>query len=95
MISYAYGLPGNGTRIACWRSLASLLSLYLVIELGTLGGKTHDYRKVRKRTDYRSSTSPGGNRVIVFIFSQGRHYGKDDQINSGERQDLVKSYSGG
>jgi hypothetical protein len=47
--------------------------------------KTHDYRKVRKRTDYRCSTSPGSIRVIVFIFPQGRHYCKDDQINSGER----------
>jgi hypothetical protein len=59
------------------------------------GGKTHNYRKVHKHTDYRCSTSPGGIRVIVFIFSQGRHYGKDDRINSEKRQDLVKSYSGG
>jgi hypothetical protein len=68
----------------CWRSLASLLSVYLVMELGTSGGKTHDYRKVRKRTDYRCSTSPGGIRVIVFIFSQGSYYDKDDRANSGE-----------
>jgi hypothetical protein len=31
-------------------------------------GKTHDHRKVRKRTDYHCSTSPGGIRVVVFIF---------------------------
>jgi hypothetical protein len=67
----------------------------LVTGLGNVFGKTHDYRKVRKCTDYRCSTSPGGIRVIVFIFSQGRHYCKDDRINDGERQDLVKSYSGG
>jgi hypothetical protein len=54
------------------------------MELKNVGGKTHDYRKVRKRTDYRSSTSPGGIQVIVFIFSQGRQYDKDDWANSGE-----------
>jgi hypothetical protein len=63
----------------CWRSLASLLSLYLAMELGTSGGKTHDHRKVRKHTDYCCSTSPGGIRVIVFIFSQGKHYGIDNR----------------
>jgi hypothetical protein len=46
--------------------------------------KTHDHRKVRKRTDYRCITSPGGIQVILFIFSRGRHYGKDDRINGGE-----------
>jgi hypothetical protein len=64
------------------------------MDLGTSGGKTHDHRKVRKCTDYRCSTSPGGIRVIIFIFSQGRNYDKDDRINNRERQDLVKSYSG-
>jgi hypothetical protein len=63
--------------------------------LGNVFGKTHNHGKVRKRTDYHCSTSPGGIRVIVFIFSQGRHYDKDDRINNGERQDFVKSYSGG
>jgi hypothetical protein len=67
----------------------------LVTEPGNVFGNTHDHRKVRKRTDYRCSSSPDGIRVIVFIFSQGRHYDKDDRINGGKRQDLVKSYSGG
>jgi hypothetical protein len=38
---------------------------------------------------------PGGFQVIVFIFSQWRHYDKDDRINGGQRQDMVKSYSRG
>jgi hypothetical protein len=67
----------------------------LVTGIRNVFGKTHDHRKVHKLTDYRCRTSPGGIRVIVFLFSQGRHYDKDDQINSGERQDLVKSYSRG
>jgi hypothetical protein len=67
---------------------------HLVMGLWNIFGRTHDHRNVRKRTNYRCSTSSGGIRVIVFIFSQGRHYGKDDRINGGERQDLLKSYSG-
>jgi hypothetical protein len=63
--------------------------------LGNIFGKTYNHRKVCKHIDYCCSTSPGGIRVIVFIFSQGRHYDKDDRINSGEIQDLVKSYTGG
>jgi hypothetical protein len=78
-ISSAYYFSDNSARNACWCSLASLLSLYLVMELGRSGGKTHDYRKVCKRMDYRYSTSPGGFRVIVFMFSQGKHYGIDDR----------------
>jgi hypothetical protein len=50
---------------------------------------------VAKRTDYRCSTSPSGIQIIIFIFSQDKHYDKDDQINSGEYRDSVKSYSGG
>jgi hypothetical protein len=34
--------------------------------------------------DYCYSSSPGGIQVIVFIFSQGRNYEKDDRINGGE-----------
>jgi hypothetical protein len=56
----------------------------LVTGLGNFFGKTHNHRKVRKHTDYRCSTSPCGIRVIIFIFSQGRHYGKDDRINGEE-----------
>jgi hypothetical protein len=84
-------------RQECLLALASVATRFipLVTELGNVFGKTHDHRKVRKCMDYRCSTSPGGIQVIVFIFSQGRHYGKDDRINGGERQDLVKSYSGG
>jgi hypothetical protein len=59
----------------------------LVTGLGNVRGKTHDHKKVNKHTDYRCSTSLGGIRVTVC--------GKDDQINGGERQNLVKSYSGG
>jgi hypothetical protein len=62
----------------------------LVTGLGNVFGKTHDHRKVRKCTDYRCSTSPGGIRVIVFIFSQGRHYSKYDRINGGENTRLGK-----
>jgi hypothetical protein len=40
----------------------------LVIGLGNVWGKTHDHRKVRKRTDYRCSTSPGGIRVLDLYF---------------------------
>jgi hypothetical protein len=58
--------------------------------LGNVFGKTHDHRKVRKRTYYHCSTSPGGIRVIVFIFSQGRHYDKDYRINGGENTRLGK-----
>jgi hypothetical protein len=64
----------------------------LLMGLGMSLGKTHDHR-VCKRTDYHCSTSPGSIQVIVFIFSQGRHYDKDDRMNGGEIQDLVKSYS--
>jgi hypothetical protein len=60
----------------------------LVTGLGNVFGKTHDHKKVRKHTDYRSSTSPGGIQVIVFIFSQGRYYDKDDRINGGENTRL-------
>jgi hypothetical protein len=59
------------------------------MELRNVRGKTHDHRKVRKRT------SPGGIRVIVFIFSRGRHYGKDDLINGGERPRLGKELKAG
>jgi ascorbate-specific PTS system EIIC-type component UlaA len=62
----------------------------LVMGLWNVFGKTHDHRKVRKCTNYRCSTSPGGIRVIVFIFSQGRHYCKDDRINGGEETRLGK-----
>jgi hypothetical protein len=70
----------------CLLALASVATGFipLVIGLGNVFGKTHDHRKVRKRTDYRCSTSLGSIRIIVFIFSQGRHYGKDDRINGGE-----------
>jgi hypothetical protein len=40
----------------------------LVTGLGNIWGETHDYRKVRKRTNYHCSTSPGGIQVVVFIF---------------------------
>jgi hypothetical protein len=43
-------------------------------------GTTHIAEKVRKHTDYHCSTSPGGIRVIIFIFSQGKHYDIDNQI---------------
>jgi hypothetical protein len=67
-------------------ALASITTGFtpIVTGLGNVFGKTHDHRKVRKHMDYRCSTSPGGIRVIGFIFSKGRHYGKDDQINNGE-----------
>jgi hypothetical protein len=52
--------------------------------------------KVRKRTDYCCSTSPGGIRVIVFIFYEGKHYGIDNQMNGREDRGSVKeSYSWG
>jgi hypothetical protein len=78
-------------------ALASIATGFtpLVTGLGNIFGKTHDHKKVRKRTDYRCSTSLSGIRVIIFIFSQGRQYGNDNRINGGERKDLVKSYSGG
>jgi hypothetical protein len=34
-------------------------------------GKTHDHRKVCKRTDYRCSTSPAGIRVVDLYFPVG------------------------
>jgi hypothetical protein len=34
-------------------------------------GKTHDHRKVHKRTDYRCCTSPGGIRVVDLYFPKG------------------------
>jgi hypothetical protein len=87
---YAYSLPGNGARNACWHSLASPLGWHeqrqkcllaptsvaggftpLVTGLGNAWGKTHDHRKVRKRMDYRCSTSPGGIRVVNLYFPVG------------------------
>jgi hypothetical protein len=78
-------------------ALASIATGFtpLVTGLGNVFGKTHDHRKVGKRMNYRCSTSPGGIRDIIFIFAQGKHYSEDVRINSGERQDLVKSYSMG
>jgi hypothetical protein len=50
----------------------------LVTGLGNVWWVKHTIAEgVRKRMDYRCSTSPGGIRVIVFIFSQGKHYGID------------------
>jgi hypothetical protein len=43
----------------------------LVMGLGNVGGKTHDHRKVCKRTDYRCSTSPGGIQVVDLYFPKG------------------------
>jgi hypothetical protein len=43
----------------------------LVMGLGDVWGKTHNHRKVRKRTDYRYSTSPGGIRVVDLYFPVG------------------------
>jgi hypothetical protein len=74
-----YGLKQAPRAWYCWRSLASLWSSYLVMELGTSCCKTHDCRRVCKHTDYRCSTSPGDIRVIVFIFSQVKHYGIDNR----------------
>jgi hypothetical protein len=57
----------------------------IVTGIRDVWGKTHDHRKVRKGTDYRCSTSHDGIGVIVFIFSQERHYDKDDRVNGGEK----------
>jgi hypothetical protein len=43
----------------------------LVMGLGDVWGKTHNHRKVRKRMDYRCSTSPGGIRVDDLYFPKG------------------------
>jgi hypothetical protein len=43
----------------------------LVMGPGDVRGKTHDHRKVHKRTDYRCSTSPGGIRVVDLYFPKG------------------------
>jgi hypothetical protein len=64
--------------VAAPRMLEALASVAtgftpLVMGLGNGFGKTHDHRKVRKRTDYHCNTSPNGIRVIVFIFYQGMH----------------------
>jgi hypothetical protein len=40
----------------------------LVMGLGDIWGKTQDHKKVRKRTDYRCSSSPGGIRVVDLYF---------------------------
>jgi hypothetical protein len=46
--------------------------------------------------DYRCSTSPIVIRVIVFIFSQGKHFDIDNQVNGREDQGSAKgSYSWG
>jgi hypothetical protein len=39
--------------------------------LGDIWGKRHDHRKVRKRIDYRCSTSPGGIQVVDLYFPVG------------------------
>jgi hypothetical protein len=52
------------------------------------------YEAMFATTDYRCITSPGGIRVIVFVFSQGKHYGINNQTNGREDRGLVKgSYS--
>jgi hypothetical protein len=63
----------------CQQTLTSVVAGFtpLVTRLGNVRGKTRDHIKVCKCTDYHCSTSPGGIQVIVFIFSQGRHYDKD------------------
>jgi hypothetical protein len=61
------------------------------MELRNVGGKTQDRRKVRKRTDYRCSTSPGGIRIIIFIFSRGGTTAKMIEQTVENNQDLVKS----
>jgi hypothetical protein len=43
----------------------------LVMGLGSVWGKTHDHKKVRKRTDYRCSTLPGGIRVVDLYLPMG------------------------
>jgi hypothetical protein len=66
----------------------------LEMELGTSFVNTR-HRKVRKRTDYRCSTSPGSIRVIVFTYSQGKHYDIDNRKNGREDRDSMKgTYSG-
>jgi hypothetical protein len=54
------------------RALASVATGFIPVVMGleNVFGKTHNHRKVCKRTDYRCSTSPGGIRIIVFIFFQ-------------------------
>jgi hypothetical protein len=67
------------TALVMLETLASVTTGFtpLVMRLGNVFGKTHNHRKVHKCTDYHCSTSPGVICVIVFIFSQGRHYNKD------------------
>jgi hypothetical protein len=43
----------------------------LVMGLGDIGGKTNYHGKVRKCTDYRCSTSPGGIWVVDLYFPVG------------------------
>jgi hypothetical protein len=43
----------------------------LVLGLWSVWGKTHDHRKVCKRTDYQCSTSPGGIQVVDLYFPKG------------------------
>jgi hypothetical protein len=63
--------------------------------LGDVWGKTHDRRKVRKRTDYRCSTSLGGIRVVDLYFPVGGTTAKIIEQMVENNQDLVKSYSEG
>jgi hypothetical protein len=74
------------TALGILEALASVTTGFtpLVTGLRNVFGKTHDQKKVRKRTDYYCSTSLGGIWVIIFIFFQGRHCSKDDRINGGE-----------
>jgi hypothetical protein len=60
-----------------------LVFLSVVTKIATtpeMPGKTHVTEKVRKRMDYSCSTSHSGIRVIVFIFSQWKHYIIDSRI---------------
>jgi hypothetical protein len=68
----------------CSLIIGQLLAILSVVtKIATapeMPSKTHVTEKVRKRTDYRCSTSPGGIRVISFRFSQGKHYDIDSRI---------------
>jgi hypothetical protein len=63
-------MNGDSDRNAAHTSVADGFTP-LVTGLGNVWGKTHDHRKVRKCTDYRCSTSPGGIRVVDLYFLVG------------------------
>jgi hypothetical protein len=72
-LSLTTRLAQTATMTECLFTPASIDDGFtpLVMGLENVWGKTHDHRKVRKSTNYRCSTSPGGIQVVDLYFPKG------------------------